>query len=71
MFGEFDTVALKHHFGKKLMELEDEKRIVQVDEIFFIHFFLWSILWPSIVLISFCVLVTTTTARERPVTSRS
>ncbi|XXG56209.1 hypothetical protein AAC387_Pa03g3688 [Persea americana] len=29
MFGEFDTVALKQHFGKKLMELEDEKRIVQ------------------------------------------
>lgn len=33
MFGEFDTVALKQHFGKKLMELEDEKRIVQVDKI--------------------------------------
>lgn len=29
MFGGFDTVALKQHFGKKLMELEDEKRIVQ------------------------------------------
>ncbi|EHA8590245.1 Kinesin-like protein KIN-4A [Cocos nucifera] len=29
MFGGFDTLALKHHFGKKLMELEEEKRIVQ------------------------------------------
>lgn len=25
-----DTVALKQHFGKKIMELEDEKRAVQV-----------------------------------------
>jgi hypothetical protein len=25
-----DTVALKQHFGKKLMELEEEKRAVQV-----------------------------------------
>lgn len=25
-----DTVALKHHFGKKIQELEDEKRAVQV-----------------------------------------
>ncbi|XP_038985794.1 kinesin-like protein KIN-4A isoform X2 [Phoenix dactylifera] len=29
MVGGFDTLALKHHFGKKLMELEEEKRIVQ------------------------------------------
>ncbi|KAG0461578.1 hypothetical protein HPP92_021510 [Vanilla planifolia] len=29
MFGGFDTDALKQHFGKKLMELEDEKKIVQ------------------------------------------
>ncbi|KAG9440503.1 hypothetical protein H6P81_020668 [Aristolochia fimbriata] len=29
LFGGFDTFALKQHFGKKLMELEDEKRIVQ------------------------------------------
>ncbi|PKA63557.1 Kinesin-like protein FLA10 [Apostasia shenzhenica] len=29
MFGGFDTIALKQHFGKKLMELEDEKRVVQ------------------------------------------
>ncbi|XP_058080268.1 kinesin-like protein KIN-4A isoform X2 [Magnolia sinica] len=29
LFGGFDTIALKQHFGKKLMELEDEKRIVQ------------------------------------------
>ncbi|KAH7659921.1 Plus-end-directed kinesin ATPase protein [Dioscorea alata] len=28
-FGGFETFALKQHFGKKLMELEDEKRIVQ------------------------------------------
>lgn len=25
-----DTEALKQHFGKKIMELEEEKRIVQV-----------------------------------------
>jgi hypothetical protein len=25
-----DTVALKQHFGKKLMELEEEKKAVQV-----------------------------------------
>lgn len=30
MFGGFDTLALKQHFGKKLMELEDEKKTVQV-----------------------------------------
>ncbi|KAJ0984358.1 hypothetical protein J5N97_002714 [Dioscorea zingiberensis] len=29
LFGGLDTFALKQHFGKKLMELEDEKRIVQ------------------------------------------
>ncbi|KAG6784489.1 hypothetical protein POTOM_010185 [Populus tomentosa] len=29
LFGGFDTVALKQHFGKKIMELEDEKRAVQ------------------------------------------
>ncbi|XP_062018976.1 kinesin-like protein KIN-4A isoform X1 [Rosa rugosa] len=28
-FEGFDTVALKQHFGKKIMELEDEKRAVQ------------------------------------------
>lgn len=28
-----DTVALKQHFGKKLMELEEEKRAVQVFQI--------------------------------------
>ena len=32
MFGGFDTLALKQHFGKKLMELEDEKKTVQVVE---------------------------------------
>lgn len=26
-----DTVALKQHFGKKILELEDEKRTVQVN----------------------------------------
>lgn len=26
-----DTVALKQHFGKKILELEDEKRAVQVN----------------------------------------
>ena len=31
-FGEFDTVALKQHFGKKIMELEDEKKTVQVKQ---------------------------------------
>lgn len=30
LFGESDTAALKQHFGKKLMELEDEKKTVQV-----------------------------------------
>ncbi|XP_038984123.1 kinesin-like protein KIN-4A isoform X2 [Phoenix dactylifera] len=29
MFGGFGTLALKQHFEKKLMELEEEKRIVQ------------------------------------------
>lgn len=29
LFGGVDTVALKQHFGKKIMELEKEKRIVQ------------------------------------------
>ncbi|XP_050217282.1 kinesin-like protein KIN-4A [Mercurialis annua] len=29
LFGGVDTAALKQHFGKKLMELEDEKRTVQ------------------------------------------
>ncbi|XP_057973619.1 kinesin-like protein KIN-4A isoform X2 [Malania oleifera] len=28
-FGGFGTMALKQHFGKKIMELEDEKRTVQ------------------------------------------
>ncbi|XP_020597995.1 kinesin-like protein KIN-4A, partial [Phalaenopsis equestris] len=31
MFGGFETIALKQHFGKKLMELEDEKRSVQLE----------------------------------------
>ena len=31
LFGIPDTVALKQHFGKKIMELEDEKRAVQVN----------------------------------------
>lgn len=30
LFGGYDTTALKQHFGKKIMELEEEKRIVQV-----------------------------------------
>ncbi|XP_030540012.2 kinesin-like protein KIN-4A isoform X2 [Rhodamnia argentea] len=29
LFGGLDTVALKQHFGKKVMELEDEKKTVQ------------------------------------------
>ncbi|KAG7943577.1 hypothetical protein I3843_15G048300 [Carya illinoinensis] len=29
LFGEFGTAALKQHFGKKIMELEDEKKTVQ------------------------------------------
>ncbi|KAG7024268.1 Kinesin-like protein KIN-4A, partial [Cucurbita argyrosperma subsp. argyrosperma] len=29
LFGGFDTAALKQHFGKKIVELEDEKRTVQ------------------------------------------
>jgi kinesin family protein 4/21/27 len=31
LFGGVDTAALKQHFGKKIMELEDEKRAVQVE----------------------------------------
>lgn len=30
LFGAPDTTALKQHFGKKVTELEDEKRAVQV-----------------------------------------
>lgn len=30
LFGGVDTVVLKQHFGKKIMELEDEKKAVQV-----------------------------------------
>ena len=30
LFGGFDTAALKQHFGKKIVELEEEKRAVQV-----------------------------------------
>ena len=30
MYGGIETLALKQHFGKKLMELEEEKRAVQV-----------------------------------------
>nr|GMC55034.1 kinesin-like protein KIN-4A [Ipomoea batatas] len=30
LYGGFDTTALKHHFGKKILELEEEKRAVQV-----------------------------------------
>ncbi|KAM7278761.1 hypothetical protein ACFE04_005895 [Oxalis oulophora] len=29
LFGGYDTAALKQHFGKKMMDLEDEKRAVQ------------------------------------------
>lgn len=35
LFGGLDTMALKQHFGKKIMELEEEKRTVQVTRIFF------------------------------------
>ncbi|XP_047961032.1 kinesin-like protein KIN-4A [Salvia hispanica] len=31
LFGGYDTTALKQHFGKKLMELEEEKRTVQLE----------------------------------------
>ncbi|KAI3460205.1 hypothetical protein Pfo_016868 [Paulownia fortunei] len=31
LFGGYDTTALKHHFGKKIMELEEEKRTVQCE----------------------------------------
>lgn len=33
LFGGIDTEALKQHFGKKITELEEEKRIVQVEKI--------------------------------------
>lgn len=32
LYGGLDTMALKQHFGKKLLELEEEKRAVQVIE---------------------------------------
>ncbi|KAL0366219.1 UNVERIFIED_CONTAM: Kinesin-like protein KIN-4A [Sesamum radiatum] len=31
LFGGYDTTALKQHFGKKLMELEEEKKAVQCE----------------------------------------
>lgn len=31
LFGVSDPVALKQHFGKKIVELEDEKKVVQVN----------------------------------------
>ncbi|XP_051124233.1 kinesin-like protein KIN-4A isoform X2 [Andrographis paniculata] len=31
LVGGYDTIALKQHFGKKLMELEEEKRTVQLE----------------------------------------
>ncbi|KAL0918809.1 hypothetical protein M5K25_010846 [Dendrobium thyrsiflorum] len=31
LFGSFETIALKQHFGKKLMKLGDEKRPVQLE----------------------------------------
>ena len=34
LFGGLDTVALKQHFGKKIVELEEEKRTVQVNRSF-------------------------------------
>ncbi|KAH7861624.1 hypothetical protein Vadar_028519 [Vaccinium darrowii] len=34
LVGGFDRVALKQHFGKKIMEREDEKRTIQVNTIF-------------------------------------
>jgi hypothetical protein len=30
MYGGIETLTLKQHFGKKIMELEEEKRAVQV-----------------------------------------
>ena len=39
LFGGFDTMTLKQHFGKKIMELEDEKRAVQVNISISIFFF--------------------------------
>ena len=30
LFGISDAEVLKQHFGRKIMELEDEKRVVQV-----------------------------------------
>lgn len=38
LFGGVDTVALKQHFGKKIMELEKEKRTVQVKLNMFAYF---------------------------------
>jgi len=41
LFG-VDTEALKQHFGKKIMELEEEKRKVQVELDLFNFKYLWS-----------------------------
>lgn len=30
LYGGLETMALKQHFGKKLLELEEEKRVVEV-----------------------------------------
>ncbi|CAN7000054.1 unnamed protein product [Brassica rapa subsp. trilocularis] len=38
LFDGYDPAALKHHFGKKVAEVEDEKRFVQVE--FFLHLML-------------------------------
>lgn len=39
LVGGSDTAALKQHFGKKIAELEDEKRTVQVKKKFIELFF--------------------------------
>lgn len=58
MIGGFDTESLKQHFGKKLMELEDEKKAVEV-----VFFQLWRV--PQILpgLVTHLLLVA---AREGP-----
>lgn len=50
LFGVSDPVALKQHFGKKIVELEEEKRAVQVNfQAFEFHDFIPWENWYSLV----------------------
>ena len=36
LFDVYDPAALKQHFGKKVAEVEDEKRFVQVEYVLYL-----------------------------------